>query len=32
VSLSGSKTYPFWYADAGRKAKKELVITIKLRI
>jgi hypothetical protein len=25
MSLSGSKTHPLWYADVGRKAKKEIV-------
>lgn len=26
MSLSGSKTHRLWYADAGRKAKKEIVV------
>jgi hypothetical protein len=25
MSLSGFKTHPLWYADASRKAKKEIV-------
>ena len=27
MSLSGSKTHPLWYADVGREAKKETVVT-----
>jgi len=26
MSLSGSKTHPFWYADVGLEAKKEIVV------
>jgi len=25
MSLSGSKTYPLWYAHVGREAKKDIV-------
>ena len=29
MSFSGSRTQRLWYADAGRQAKKELVVYVK---
>ena len=31
VSFNGSKTHPLWYADAGRKAKKEILSVLSRR-